>query len=563
VQPVLRAFGDVHGGLAVNRLPDRSNLDHLKKQAKDLLRACRARDPQAIAQLRAALPAASGRSDEEIIALDLRLHDAQSCIARSYGFASLADLRAYVEAEAGVRDDRAALRLRWLALIYAGDLSGSVNRANPRVALRMLAESPDLVAGDPHAACAVGDEAALKAATATDPGWVNRPGGPLHLPPLLAVTHSSLLRVPEFRERLHACARHLLAAGADPNQRVGNRWPPASLHQPDDNHSLSALYGAAGVNHDPVLTKLLLEAGTDPNDNESLYHSLESVACVRALLEHGACIAGSNAMYRVLDLDNLAALELLLAQGGDANEPARNAPLTDWGSPLLWAIYRRRSRAHVAALLAAGASPFATKPDGTSAYSLALQFGLTEIAALLREHGASDALSVEEQFVAACAGGDEAEARRIQALRPDLPASLPEARLRCLPDMVAAGGDDGAKLMVRLGWPIAVYGGDWNASALNLAVFNGNAPLTRFRLEHGANWKEQHGFGDNACGTLSWASCNDPAAGGDWVGCAKALLDHGLPRAVPVAGDPDCVFIDGRRKRFSDEVQEVLLTGES
>jgi hypothetical protein len=52
VQPVLRAVGDVHGGCPVNRWPDRSNLDHLKKQAKDLMRAYRARDPQAIALFR-------------------------------------------------------------------------------------------------------------------------------------------------------------------------------------------------------------------------------------------------------------------------------------------------------------------------------------------------------------------------------------------------------------------------------------------------------------------------------------------------------------------------------
>ena len=115
--------------------------------------------------------------------------------------------------------------------------------------------------------------------------------------------------------------------------------------------------------------------------------------------------------------------------------------------------------------------------------------------------------------------------------------------------------------MVRLGWPIAVRGGDWNASALNLAVFRGDAGLTRFLLEHGASWTEQHGFGDNACGSLSWASCNEPVEGGDWSGCARALLDHGMPRAKPDQDDPEWVLIDGRRKRFSDEVTEILLDG--
>ena len=97
----------------MNPLPDRLNLDHLKKQAKQLIRLYRSRDPAAMARFRSALPAAAGLSDEDISSQQLRLHDAQSCIAREHGFASWSDLKHYVEVQAvsaeGARRSRPAL----------------------------------------------------------------------------------------------------------------------------------------------------------------------------------------------------------------------------------------------------------------------------------------------------------------------------------------------------------------------------------------------------------------------------------------------------------------------
>ena len=221
------------------------------------------------------------------------------------------------------------------------------------------------------------------------------------------------------------------------------------------------------------------------------------------LLEHGARIDGSNAFYHALDFDNLAALELLLQYGADPNEPLANSPHTEWGLPLLWAIKRRRSRQHVVALLKAGADPSASTLSGISAYSLALQLGLGEVAELLRENGGATPVTEVEQFIAACARGDEAEAQGIRTGRPDLPGSLQEAQLRLLPDLAAEGGDEGARLMVKLGWPVAVRGGDWNASALNLAVFRGNVGLTRFFLS-----MARVGGRNTATATMSAARCH-------------------------------------------------------
>jgi ankyrin repeat protein len=543
----------------MQKLPARPSLDHLKKQAKELLAAYRSGQASALARFRAALPAVARHEDAAIAALGLRLRDAQSCLAREYGFASWADLRSFVEARAAAREDGSAQVMRWLRLAYVGDITGSGNRARPAVAVRMLEESPGLLGDDPHLACAIGDEDTLRRAAARDPQWVNRAGGPLNLPPLVAVAHSSLMRLEGYGMRLHGCARLLLEAGADPNQSVGSRWAPASLSEPSEQYQLSALYGASGQNRDVELTKLLLEAGADPNDGESLYHALESPVCTDLLLKAGARIAGSNALYRVLDLDSLEVLQLLLAHGGNPNEPALGPPTSDWGTPLLWAIRRRRSPAHIAALINAGADISARTPDGATARTLALRFGLTEVAELLERAGAAGQGSQEDRFVAACARGDEAGAGRIQSGRPDLPGALSEAQLRLLPELAAAGAGEAVQAMVRLGWPVAIRGGDWDASALNHAVFRGDAELARFLLAHGASWTEEHGFGDNACGTLGWASLNEPVEGGDWLGCAEALVAHGMPAAQPDPASPDSVLVNGTRKWFSDEVTEFLL----
>lgn len=539
-------------------LPERSNIDHLRKQAKELLRLYRNHDPGAFERLRRALPVAQTKTDAQLISLDLRLHDIQSCIAREYEFASWAELKMQVELQGLRAKEPGGLLKYWLYLVYSGDLTGHTFGARPQLAARLLAERPGLIQGDPWLACTVGDEAAIRTAIAADPEWLHRAGGPLKLTPLVAVTHSSLLRLDAFRERLRRSAKMLLDAGASPNQSVGNRHPPHSLDQPGE-HQLTAIYGAAGQNHDLQLTKLLLDAGADPNDNESLYHSIPHVDCMRAVLDAGIRIEGNNAIGRSLDFADPAPLALVLERGANPNNLVSGTT-----PPLIWAIKRGRSATHVKLLLDAGADPLVKWHDGVSAYQLAKVSGQTEVADLLDRAGAGHSLSEEDLFIAACARGDEQEAHRIQAARPDLPEALSPQRLAMLPLAAFNNQDSAVRTMVTLGWPIAARGADLGGSALNCAVFQGNAPLTRFLLEHGASWRERHNFDSDVIGTLCWASCNRPSESGDWLGCAKALVEHGMPRAQrPPGSDPDelprFVIIDGREEEYPEEITAFLL----
>jgi ankyrin repeat protein len=545
----------------VNTLSERSNLDHLRKQAKDLLRLYRQADAATFERLRTSLPVARGKTDVALAAMQLRLHDMQSCLAREHGFASWTELKDNVELQRARARDARSLQLYWLRLVYGGDVAGGPGRPRPEAAARVLATQPDLIGDDALLACAVGNESMIRRAIDADAGWVNRAAGTLNIPPLIAVTHSGLARLDEFGEPLRRCLRLLLEHGADPNTSIANRWPPHSLEQPGEER-LTAIYGAAGKLHDAQMTARLLAAGADANDNESLYHSIDDprpeLPCTKLLLEAGTRVPGTNALAKILDFDNLPGLKMLLAHTPHGDP--------DLGRILHWAIYRGRSAAHVRALLEAGADPRALNEHRQTAYRHAANFGLPEVLRLLEEKGTGEPLTDEERFVSACARADESEARRLIAANPGLITSLTPAQRKQLPNLAMSGRDDAVRLMVELGWPITERGGDIDGSALNWAVFRGRPELTEFLLEHGATFREPHGYNSDVLGTLCWASNNQPRHDGDWPRCAAALLAHGMPGATLAPGaDPSTetvtLSIDGRIASFPVEVADVLLGG--
>jgi len=83
--------------MPVKRLPSNPSLDHLKHQAKDLLKAHAGRDLGVIQRLREFHPRFLNATDPEILAATLKLSDALLAIARERGFPSWARLKSHID----------------------------------------------------------------------------------------------------------------------------------------------------------------------------------------------------------------------------------------------------------------------------------------------------------------------------------------------------------------------------------------------------------------------------------------------------------------------------------
>lgn len=80
-----------------NQLPTRPNMDHLRAQAKDLLAAFRLGSSDAITSAMEFLPSLKGKTETETQTHKLTLSDAQSIIARQYGFVSWKHISRFVD----------------------------------------------------------------------------------------------------------------------------------------------------------------------------------------------------------------------------------------------------------------------------------------------------------------------------------------------------------------------------------------------------------------------------------------------------------------------------------
>src|SRR5262245_35589467 len=193
-------------------LPERPNLEQLKKQAKSLLHAARAKDPAALQRFQA-LPALERKSITELGATGLALHDAQSVIAREHGFKSWNELRDYVEER---------------SLSFAAAVDEFVRCATGNAAaraLRLQALHPAIARANLYTELVLGDVEAVGSRLKQFPEAARQRGGIQNWDPLLYVCHTCLHHgVPERASGLVAIARELLAQGANPNAEYDWNW---------------------------------------------------------------------------------------------------------------------------------------------------------------------------------------------------------------------------------------------------------------------------------------------------------------------------------------------------
>ena len=342
-------------------------------------------------------------------------------------------------------------------------------------------------------------------------GDPNAPGGPLGWAPLLYACHSCFPTT--------ALARDLIARGADPNGFFVNEYG-----------NMSALYGAAGIRHDPELTRALLEAGANPNDGESLYHATEaeSPECVRILLEHGAQTGGSNALAHALDNERLEHVRLLLEHGADPNESFY----------LVHAVRRGRGPETIELLVSSGAD--LDRPGGETwrgdvplrtPYQHAVLRGKDDLAQLLERLGASTELDPADAAVASIARGERPTTPLPETLDPDaqevLVLSAQRGKLDLVLDVVGPQFS-------------GVVGGSPAGTLLHHAAWIGSVQNVERLLERGADPDARAHFDT----PLAWAahgSRDYDGADSDHVGVAERLVAAGAkiePRFLELADGP-------------------------
>jgi ankyrin repeat protein len=468
--------------------------------------------------------------------MSLALHDAQSVIAREYGFKSWKELREHVE-ERSLSFDAAVDEFLRCATGNA-----------PTRALRLLALHPSIGHANLYTELVLGDAASVEARLQKHPEAALQAGGVQNWEPLLYVCHTCLHHnAPERADGLVTIARRLLARSANPNAEYHWNW-----HR---ELPRTALWGALCAGRHLPLAEALLEGGANPTDGVSIHIAagMGDVAALELLHRFHVNVNGiPNGVpplryilsWAANSVERSAGVRWLLEHGADANlrwKESGDAPIhvaaQRWDVPMVELLVRH------------GADIHQRRADGRTAYALAELHGNPDIAAWLRFHGATQELSPLEGLIAACARGDSASANAMLQSNPDLRGQLRDEH-HLMMHVPAERGDAAIlETMLSCGFNPNVKDND-GVTALHRAAMAGHAEAVRVLLAYRASVDALDGM--FSATPLVWAAEGwSHGTGGDtdYPRVARLLLAGGSPREwLPPEKAPD-----------SERTQEQLI----
>ena len=512
------------------QLPERANLAHLKKQAKSLLRAAHAKDPDALRRFQV-LPKLARIASTDAGSMDLALHDAQFVIAREHGFKSWKELREHVEEQ---------------SLSFAAALDEFIRCATgnaPARAFRLLARYPAIGHASLQSELVLGDAAAAGKRLREHPELATRAGGIQNWEPLLYVCHTCLHRdAPRRADGLVAIVRELLGRGANPNAEYHWNWHPELPR--------TALWGAlCAVNHFP-LAEVLLEGGANPTDGVSMHITAGSgnVAALELLHRFGVNVNGIPGGVPPLPYcltwagntpKRTAGLRWLVEHGADVN--------LSWGE-------QRDTSLHIAAqrwdvpmvelLVRHGADIHQRRADGRTAHTLAMLHGNEPVANWLLAHGAKDETTLLEKFVSACTRGDAKRASEMLKAQPNLRNELRLEHHLMMHGPAERGDAAVLETMLTSGFDPNAKDKD-GVTALHRAAMAGRSEAVRVLLAHGASVSNLDGMFSGT--PLVWAVegwSHDPKPDAPHVTVARLLIAAGSSQewqAPAKAPDPEWI----------------------
>jgi ankyrin repeat protein len=369
-------------------------------------------------------------------------------------------------------------------------LSAALSEGPLEPAAAILAANPGLPGASIHAAAALGEEAIVRRLLAVDPAAATLKTGERELDPLTCLCFSMFLRLePEKSAAFLRTAQALLDAGANagtgfyspPDEQTGHRWFG------------SAIYGAAAVARHPELTRLLLERGADPNDEETPYHTPETRdnRVLAILVESGRLNADSleTMLLRKADWHDGDGMKYLLEHGADPNR------MTRWPQTALHQALRRDNALDtIELLLQYGAEPrLVNRRDGRSAVQIAVDRGRGDVLAAFAARGMSLDIGGDDALVAACATDDGTAIAEILSREPGGVEHLVARGGALLAEFAGNGNTPAVGRLLELGVnPNAIYEGDPyfaiapGATALHVAAWRARHDTVRLLLERGA-----------------------------------------------------------------------------